>query len=99
MPENSGCRRLGLESLGNQDHIAAAEGEGISHDRVEMDSCPAVHGHIVQIVFRAGYIQVDGRCMALCCNVINAAMNSTVPAAPIRCPRMDLVELSGTLAA
>ena len=56
-------------------------------------------GHIVEIAFRIGILEIDrGRDNAMFYRQAQAA-NSTPPAAPSKCPVIDLVELTIVLPA
>jgi len=50
----------GLKPFCNQYRIAAAEGEGVGHDCVEIEVCASLIGYVVQIAFGVGVMQVEG---------------------------------------
>ena len=70
-----------------------AQAHRVGHDHPQGAGTGLI-GHVIQITLRVGVLIVYGRRDDLILEALRQAMASTAPAAPIRCPFIDLVELT-----
>ena len=95
MAWNSAAELGRLDGAQNERSVGSAEAEGVAQARADAQR-PGFVGHVVQIAAIAGIAQIDGWRADLIADGQNGKIASTAPAAPSRCPVMDLVELTAT---
>jgi hypothetical protein len=89
------ARSAAAEAPEHERTVGAAETEGVRHRDVDSHRPRAV-GHVVEVAVRIGVLIVRGRRGDPSRIASTLKMASTTPAAPSRCPVIDLVELTAS---